>query len=54
MLWVMIYKTTHVRVFPWYKKEYFVGTLQAKKNEKQIKWNRKGGQMDEAEGTTMI
>lgn len=52
----MIHKTTHVRAFSCYKKEYFVGTLQAKKkrSEKQIKWNRKGGQMDKVEGTTMI
>lgn len=50
----MIYKTTHVLGFSCYKKEYFVGTLQAKKTEKQIKWNRKGGQMDKVEGTTMI
>lgn len=30
---MMLHKTTHVRAFSCYKKEYFVGTLQAKKKE---------------------
>lgn len=51
---MMIYRTTHVRAFLCYKKEYFVGILQAEKIEKQIKWNRKGGQMYKVEGTTII